>query len=169
MNDLISYVKPLAYGRDGYDIDQLAADANLDEDEQNELENEIARMLSNINYTGHFNEDIYDGLILELVNTDDSFNLLLRFCKENLYFAYKLMIETSTVQKDLLFIDISRPDAMTFVDLVTTVTMRMCGILFMDVDAARKPRTRTVKFQRVQGEPAVELGMCIIYPQGKLH
>ena len=74
------------------------------------------------------------------------------------------MIETSTVQKDLLFIDIDQDDAMTFVDLVITVTMRMCGILFMDVEDANKPRTRSVKFQEVRGEPAVQAEMDIIYP-----
>lgn len=161
LDDLISFVRPL---RDGYDIDQLAAKANLDEDERDELENEIARVLSTINYTGHFNEDIYDGLILRLVNTDESFNLVLQFCKENIYFAYKLMIETSTVQKDLLLIDIDQEGALTFVDLVIKVTMRMCGILFMDVDEAEKPSTRTVKFQRVRNEQARQDEMEIIYP-----
>ncbi|XP_055326140.1 uncharacterized protein LOC129579976 isoform X2 [Sitodiplosis mosellana] len=161
---LVNYVRPLQLRRNGYDINLLTANAHLNEDERNELEVEIAHMLSVINYSDNFNEDIYEGLILDLVNNDESFNRLLQFFKENIYFAYKLMNETSTVQKDLLLIDICRPDAMPFIDLVINVTMRMGGVIFMDVEEDKQPKTRSVKFQRVRGEPAVQSEMEIIYP-----
>lgn len=164
------FVKPLKRGRNGYDINQLAT--NLSKDQRNEFENELGKVLSIKNFKsngipGILNEDIHDGLILDLVNNDDSFVLLLKFCKQNIYFAYKLMNEKSTIQKELLLIDICQPDALLFIDIVIDVTMKMCGIIFKDVEPDKQPDTRSVKFQRIRGESAVQYEMDIIYPTSK--
>lgn len=165
---LIRFVQQLQRRRNGYDINQLAT--NLSENQRNELENELSKVLSIKNFNGIpgiLNEDIYNGLILDLVNNDEPFDLVLQFCKQNIYFAYKLMNETSTIQKDLLLIDICQPEALLFIDIVIDVTMKMCGIIFKDVESDKKPDTRSVKFQRIRGEPAVQYEMDIIYPTSK--
>lgn len=161
---LVNFVKRYGYDISYYDI------TNLSEDQKIEFENELSKVLSIKNFNGIpgiLNEDIYDGLILDLVNNDDSFDLVLQFCKQNIYFAYKLMNETSTIQKDLLLIDICQPDALLFIDIVIDVTMKMCGIIFKDVETDKKPDTRSVKFQRIRGVPAVQYEMDIIYPTSK--
>lgn len=160
LDDLINFVKPLTRG---YDTDLLAAQANLTENQRIELENEVDKVL---NDTGNWMEDDYDDQIQELM-TDESFNTVLKFCKENIYFAYKLMNEKSTIQKDLLFIDLHQRDAEPFINMVINVTMKMMGIVFKDVDQDLKPRTRSVKVQLVPGETPVQSEKDIIYPTSK--
>lgn len=159
---LIDYVKKQKCGPNGYDSNELTG--ALTDDQRNEIEGKLASVMLINNYGGNWNEDIYDGVISHLVNNDETFNLVLQFCRENLYFAYKLMNETITIQKDLLFIDIRRPDAIPFIDLIISVTMKLCGIIFKDVEPDIQPKTRTVKIQRIFEEEAVQSEVDIDYP-----
>ncbi|XP_055304272.1 uncharacterized protein LOC129569461 [Sitodiplosis mosellana] len=159
---ICDYVKKQEYRPNGYESSQLTGD--LTEEQRNLVEKRLASAMTANNYAGNWTDDIHDGLILDLVNNDESFNLVLQFCKANLYFAYKLMNEKLTIQKDLLFIDIRRPDALPFIDLVISVTMKLCGIIFKDVEPDKQPKTRAVKIKRIFEEESVESEVDIEYP-----
>ncbi|XP_055326137.1 uncharacterized protein LOC129579973 [Sitodiplosis mosellana] len=161
---LVERVKLLEFGENGFDLNGFPGSKDLTEEQRDEFEEKLNRVFAVNDYAADWNDDIYDGLILDLVNNDESFNLVLQFCKANLYFAYKSMNEKLTIQKDLLFIDIRRPGALPFIDLVISVTMKLCGIIFKDVEPDKQPKTRTVKLKRIFGEEAVEYEVDIEYP-----
>lgn len=163
---LCDYVKKQDYGPNGFDSQKLTG--NLTEEHRNSIKDDLTSVMLNNKYSGNWNEDISDNdLISALVNKDDTFTKLLEFCKSNIYFAHKLMNEALTVQKDLLFIDIRRPDALPFIDLVISVTMKLCGILFKDIDLDKQPKTRTVRIRRIFGEETAEYEVDINYPTSK--
>lgn len=159
---LVDLVKPLEFGENGFDLDGLAS--KLTKEQRDHFEGKLNRVLANNNCTDDWYDDIYNDLISYLVNNNESFKLVLRFYKANIYFAYKLANETVTIQKDLLFIDIRQPGALPFSDMVIGVTMKLCGILFKDIDLDKQPKTRTVRMKRTVREETAESDININYP-----
>lgn len=158
---LVKFVKPLHYGPSGFDLNEIAS--NLSGEQRNELEIEILHVDRN-NFNDCFKRDLYGELVLDLMNSDRGFKSVLKFCQKNIYFAYKLINETTTVQKDLLFINIYEPNAVDFIDLVIKVTMKLCGIVFKDIIPTKRPSKRLVKIKRKPNEEAIEVPENIIYP-----
>ncbi|XP_055326141.1 uncharacterized protein LOC129579977 [Sitodiplosis mosellana] len=156
---IVEFVKSLKYGENGFDLDQLAH--KLNKRERDDLEDKLNRVFAVNEYAGNWNEDIYEGLILDLANNDESFNLVLQFCKENIYFAYKLINEKDSTQKDLLCIEERREEDAIFRSLMVTIMLKMCGILFKDVDPKKRPTIRT---NRNFGDIYVTSANDIIYP-----
>lgn len=74
----------------------------------------------------------YLQITKHLSRTTSNFNSMMKFYKNNIYFAYKLMDEWTTIQKDLLYIDSRESNAKEFVELIAYITLKLSGILFKD-------------------------------------
>lgn len=101
---------------------------------------------------------------VKLANEGGRFETIFKFCSDKLFYAYKLMIEYRTIPKDLLvYIDVNQPDAISFIDLTVKVTLKLCGVLFKDVELERRPKTRIIEIRRSFNEVA-RTREDIIYP-----
>lgn len=105
-------------------------------------------------------EDIHSDTVTNLLNSDPDFKRLLHFCRDKIYFAYKLMNETKTIQKDLLFIDLRRPDSDAFVEMMATITLKLSGIVLQN---AKSLKSRTV-FWKTKKQPKPLKVKKIIHP-----
>ncbi|XP_055304275.1 uncharacterized protein LOC129569464 [Sitodiplosis mosellana] len=159
---MVQFVEPFRYGEKGFDLNALAY--NLTKQERDDLEDKLNRIFAINDYAGNWNEDIYEGLILDLANNEESFNLVLQFCKENLYFAYKLINEKDSTQKDLLCIEYRHKEDVIFGNVIVIIMRKMCGILFKDVNPKKRPAIRTVQTNQHLGAIFVTSVRDIIYP-----
>lgn len=160
----ISYVKRQKCGSNGYDVSRLTG--NLTEDQLEQISCELNKMCRMNSFIGSVDDDIYNvELIEDLKKTDTNFKLAMQFSKKKMYFAYKLMNESSTFQKDLLFIDLRQQNSVKFVEFVANITLKLCGIVFKDVDLEKRPKTRSVA---TVADGAIEpIEKNIIYPPSK--
>lgn len=98
---------------------------------------------------------------------DATFNVVVQFCKENIYFAYKLIIQKDCTKRDLFCIENRQREDAIFGNLVIKSILKMCGVLFKDTDPTKRPRTR--KFSSINYiRKAYEASeMEIIYPRSE--
>ncbi|XP_055320075.1 uncharacterized protein LOC129577310 [Sitodiplosis mosellana] len=113
----------------------------------------IAADIFGENYTPQQLKEIQGELIRyqmpepdNLSGRNQSFRDFVEFSKINLYFVYGLAVETVSTNQALAFIDLRRPDSTEFIQLMTTMLMKQCGIIFKDVE--ERPHSRTVKIKR---------------------
>lgn len=156
--EMVEYVKHVKCEASDFDANQLPG---LTDDYRNEVANELTHIRNLSSYNGDWNEDLYQENISNLIKSDENFNAVLMFCKEHIYFSYKLINEKYSThhQSDLLFIDDRKPEALPFIEAVSNVTMKLLGILFKDVDSEKQPKTRTVEFRRNVDEEITEFEM----------
>lgn len=141
----------------------------------------IAADIFGDDYTEEQLKEIHTGLARyqmpepdNLNGRSQNFRDFVEFCKRNLCFAYGLAVETVSTNQALAFIDLRRPDATGFIQVMLSILMKQCGIVLKDVE--ERPSTRTVKIKRTvsamnpsfannndQGEE------IIIYPPSKLN
>lgn len=143
---IVEFVKPFEYGEAGFDLNRLAH--KLTKEERDEFEDKLNRVFAVDAYAGNWNDDIYDGSILDLASNDQSFKVVLQFCKEKIFFAYKLINEEKMMQKDLLRYIEDRREANDFRNLMNIKIMKMCGILFKDVDPRKRPTSRALQINQ---------------------
>lgn len=165
--NLLSYVENQRCDPDGYDFTKLRD--TISEHQIKEMENQISELEELNRFAGSFNEDINDEFITELMDIDIIFDMVLLFVKQNIPFVYKLINETMSTPKDLLFIDVRRAGSVQYIDLVIHVTLKMIGIVFKDISLEQRPKTRAVKINRnpVPFRPSTQMQMDIIYPTCK--
>lgn len=163
--ELLKYVARQRCGRNGYVLSELTG--NIGNAKLKEIETKISDLEALNKFKGSFNEDITNGFITELVDADIIFDMVLQFCQMNIPFAYKLINETMSVPKDLLFIDVRRDkSADMYIDLVIKVTMKMVGISFKDIKPEKRPKQRAVKVKK-SISAAVQMDKDVIYPPSK--
>lgn len=160
----VSYVKRQQCGPNGYDVSQLTGP--FTEAQRKDIESDLEGLSNVDNYEESWTEDYYyNEFLSDLAKNDAEFNLVLQFCKNNIYFVYKLMNEILTVQKDLLFIDLHQEDSGAYIDMIAEVTLKLFGTAFKDINPEKRPNTRTV-YLSVNGK-AKFVEKEIIYPCGK--
>lgn len=156
------YVKRQKYGPDGrYDVTQWKNTFN---------DAQLKKMSSQLNHMGELNSstapskhDINDlKRIKKWTKTDKSFESIMQFCKSNIYFAYKLMNESTTIPKDWSFIDLREPHSAQFIELLTNITLKLCGIIFKDVK--KQPKDQLVA--TITNNTIVSERKEIVYPPG---
>lgn len=85
------------------------------------------------------------------------------FLEKNLYFAYGLAVETVSTNQALSYIDMRQEDSPMFVDLMTTILMKQCGIVLKDME--ERPPSRAIKIGQRNSDEHMQ---AIIYPPRKL-
>lgn len=131
----------------------------------NQIEEELEKLVKIDRYAGSWTADEYVEPLSNVIECHSDFESLVNFCQNNFYFAYKLMNETITIQKDLRFIDLRRSDSGRFLDVVANTTLKLCGVVFMDIDSSTRPISRTVYLKT--GITAAPVERDIIYPPSK--
>ncbi|XP_031619086.1 uncharacterized protein LOC116338142 isoform X2 [Contarinia nasturtii] len=154
--EIYKYAKKQQYGPNGYDTEQLTG--NLTNADRTKIAENLATLEKYVDWK------VEEGIVDDFIQNDETFKSVLRFCKDNIYFAYKLIIETYTIPKDLFYIDIRRSDAITFIDLIINLTMKQLGILFKDIDPEMQPARRMVLLKRDFNVETVKYEKDIIYP-----
>lgn len=142
---------------DGYDLEKIAIHIfgeNYQPAQLQRLKNHLAVYM----YTPMNDFDVCDPKILKVA----------KFCKENLYFVYGLIIDPFTSCQGLAFIDLRRQNATEYVTLVINVLLKLFGILYKDFGAEERPKTRPIQIKRTIEEDS--LSKCdenIIYPTSR--
>lgn len=165
----IAYVRGQHCGPNGYDVSKLTGKFN--ETQLQGVQNTLNRLTHMNNPTDSWEDDVHNDLITELILNDRDFKFVMEFCKKNIYFAYKLMNETVTVQKDLWFNTYFRKSnnspSNTMTNFATDITLKLCGVIFKDIDPAKRPKTRTVYLVWPEADGTSEpIEKDIIYPPG---
>lgn len=140
------------------------------EEQRKEIKKETDEMKKYDKYAGQWNVDIYSELLMDLITNDPDFDAILKFFKEKIHFAYKLVNETMTSHKDLLYIDekIRRSNSRQFIDLVVQTTLKLIGTAFKDVEPEKRPITRSMQIKRDFSRAAAEQSeMNVVYPTRK--
>lgn len=153
------YVKRQKYDANGYDVLQLTG--NLTEAQREQISNDLKRMNKLNSYTASLDDDICDIKDIKYKTKI----CVMQFYKHNLYFAYKLMNEMSTIQKDLTFIDLRQPNSAHFVHFVANTTLKLWGVLFKHIKLDMHPETRLVA--TATNGTIEPIKMNIIYPPSK--
>lgn len=160
----VAYVRRQKYGPNGYDVSELTGD--FTEAQTKLIFYVLNKMCKTNNFIGSVDEEICSvDFIEELKNTDENFQMALQFCKKKIYFAYKLMNESITIPKDLLYIDLRERNSAEFIEFVANITLKLCGILFKNVDLEKRPKTRPVGI--VVNGSIEPIERDIIYPPSK--
>lgn len=159
---MVEYVKMQICGANGYDLSKLTGRLTIQHLEV--MEESISEIKDLNSYSGSWNADIYNETVADLVKNNKNFEKVLKFFQENISFAYKLINETTSGPKDLLFIDVRQSKSVQFINLVNKITMKMIGLAFKDVQPEKRPRTRTIQTKRHFNQKAEESEMEIIYP-----
>lgn len=154
MESLISFVKQQKCGPIGYDV--MAFWGNFPTDLLQEISNELEKLVKRDSYAGSWTANQYVEPLSNVIEHQPDFQSVVNFCQNNLYFAYKLMNESMTVQKDLRFIDLRRSDSRRYLDTVASTLLKLCGIAFMDVDAQERPISRSVYLKTDETAEPVE-------------
>lgn len=162
---LVDYIKKQKCGPNGYNLSELTG--KFTSKELEDLSEHIAELKDINNYSGNHNDEIYNEIVSELMENDTSFEAVLKFCKENCHFTFKLMNETISGVKDLIFIDIRQSKGVKYVDVVNKIIMKMIGMAFKDVKLEKRPKTRLVQLKKHLNKDAIEIEMDIIYPTSK--
>lgn len=134
----------------------------------------IARDIFGENYSGEQLKEIQDELSrYEMPKPDNlngrnqSFINFVEFSKTNLYFAYGLAVETESTNEALVYIDLRQQHSIDYINLMTTILMKQCGIVFKDIKD--RPYSRAVKIKRTLNANDNDLNdEVIIYPPSKL-
>lgn len=94
-----------------------------------------------------YNKPIHD----EIVGCNHPCELI-TFCKDKLYFVYGLMVEDVTTNQALAYIDLRQPNSKPFIDAMDILLLKMCGILFKDVNTEKLPHIRKFEMKRRQND-----------------
>lgn len=160
--DRVERMKKHKCGPNGYELH-----GHFTDEQRKEIKDETDEMKKYNVYAGQWNVDIYSELLMDLIQNDPDFDAVLKFVKEKIHFAYKLVNETMTSHKDLLYIDekIRRSNSRQFIDLVIQTTLKLIGIAFKDVEPAKRPITRNIQIKRDFSRAAAEQSeMNVVYP-----
>lgn len=147
LSNQVRFVKKVPFGRNGFDL-ELFKSKGLTEQQINELK-------KNLNNEFATN----DGKWIGDSSLDFDDESVLQFCRNNVYFAFKLINERNSTKKDLLCIE--KCDV-NFGNLIIETILKMCGVLFKDVDPSKRPKTR--KFTLITYNRYTTSEMKIIYP-----
>lgn len=138
-------------------LESIASDIfgeNYTTDQLKEIQHELSRfeMSEPDNLDGH-NQNFRD--------------LIDFFLEKNLYFAYGLAVGTVSTNQTLVYIDLRQEDSSEFIELMTTILMKQCGIVFKDME--ERPLLRAVEIHRsIDAKNNDESDEAIIYPPRKL-
>ncbi|XP_055326138.1 uncharacterized protein LOC129579974 [Sitodiplosis mosellana] len=163
---LSTYIKKQEIKTGGFDLKKIASDIYGDSLTTELLKNIEQNFKTNSDYNDLVAEvqHKYERHAVKLANEDAEFETFFKFCSNEIFFAYKLMLEYSSIPKDLLYIDVRQSDTGPFIDLMVEVTLKLCGIAFKDIALDKRPKTRVIKIQRVFNEEIAEIEEDIIYP-----
>lgn len=159
---LTPYVRRQKSSSSGYDVSQLTGD--FTEAQRERISNQLKRTFETNICTGSLSDDTIE-IVSEWAKTDANFDSVAQVYRNNIYFAYKLMNETATVHKDLLFIDFDELDSAQYVDLVTDIILKLCGIIFKDVRG--RPEFRSITITKDDKVLSRTQKLKIIYPPGQ--
>ncbi|XP_055304268.1 uncharacterized protein LOC129569458 [Sitodiplosis mosellana] len=154
------YVKNLKIGSNGWNAGHLLQiiydiygnKYDCYEDNLEVLQQELSRYRQNENELDKVERNSYD---------------FVKFCSENLYFAYGLIMEDVTTNQALAYIDLNKEDSLRYVDLAIAILLKQCGILLKDREIEARPQTRMIKIKRqIDENDKQRLGFeaKIIYP-----
>lgn len=153
---LAKYVRGKTFGPHGFDLNEIATEifgAGYTERDKALIQDELSRYDLNL-------ED-------ERLESNQISDEIVEFCKKNLYFAYGLIVEDITTNQSLAYIDLRRRESTRYVNMVVTVLLKLCGILFKDGQVEERPKTRQIKIKRNIADDAVPVEENIIYPSSK--
>lgn len=131
------------------------------------FDEQLSEVKETASFSGEWSADIHDLVLEETIKNDAEFRTVLRFFKEKIPFAYKLVCEEVSGPADILFIDIRAEDSNKFIDLVITVTRKLIGIVFKDQAINFRPATRTMRTKHGYGQKAQQTEMDVLYPNCK--
>lgn len=157
--DKVEYIKELKINPNGYELSRY-----FDEATRQKIEVKVAEIKDTGSFTGEWNDDIHTKFLTELVKENAEIERVVWFFKEKIHFAYALVNEKRSGPYDLIFIDVRRLDSQRFIDLVISVTLKLIGVAFKDVDPEKRPKTRTMQIKRDVDQPVELAEMDIIYP-----
>lgn len=161
---IVHYVRGLQIGENGWNEDHLRKIVRdiYGEDSQKHLEN-LERKLSRYKKP---TTPSFEAAEREPNRINSKWNAFVRFCNENLYFAYGLIEEDVSTNQALSYIDLRKKESTTFIDLAVTILLKQCGILLKDREA--RPKSRSIKIKRRIDAEAICIENNVIYPTSKL-
>lgn len=102
--------------------------------------------------------------------TDQEYTDVVKFCKQNNYFSYHLMMETQSAAylfSDLLYLDLRRNGSLTFNVLIYSILMKLSGILQKDKSSDYRPKTQAIFIKMSNEDSGQAIHHDIVYPNCK--
>lgn len=148
-------VRNMDIGPDGYDLKQITENVfgieNYRQDYEDRLKKELIR----------YRNDIASEIESKMSPNQRAFA---RFCQENLYYGYRLLVEDSTIIDACKFIDLRENSASRYVDSLSNIQLKLLGILFYDYGPEARPEKRIMIIKREKYDKFTEINENIIYP-----
>lgn len=100
-------------------------------------------------------------------NTDRGYSDVVKFCKQNNYFSYHLLMETQSAAylfSDLFYLDLRRNDSLIYNKLIFSVLMKLSGILQKDKSSDYRPKTQAIFIKMNNEDSGQAIHHEIVYP-----